>query len=121
MSKYSIPADICQPPAQNVSTFTYIYDKRIFDDRREVISLKEMSLGKITHYYSKIGVAIVELNNTLKAGEKVKIKGHSTEFEQTVDSMQVDHAEVEEAGKGEIIGMKVNDKVREGDELFKVE
>lgn len=80
----------------------------------------EKPVGEITHYYSKIGVGIVKLNDALKLGDKIKIKGHSTEFEQNVDSMQIDHEEVEEAKPGDVIGFKVNDKVREGDELFKV-
>ena len=76
-------------------------------------------IGKITHYYSKIGVGIIELSETLKAGETIKIKGHSTDLEQTVDSMQVDHKAVEEAKKGDVIGVKVSEHVREGDEVYK--
>lgn len=78
-------------------------------------------IGAITHYYSKIGVGIIELKDNVKIGEKIKIKGHSTDIEQNIDSMQVDHKEVEEAKKGDVIGLKVNDKVREGDEVYKVE
>ena len=98
--------------------------KRILKLREEVIKLaeaKEKPIGKITHYYSKIGVGIIELSDTLKVGEKIKIKGHSTDFDQTVDSIQIDHKEVEEAKKGDVVGMKVNDKVREEDEVFKAE
>lgn len=79
---------------------------------------KEKAIGKITHFYTKIGVGIIELTGTLKVGDKIKIKGHSTDIEQDVDSIQVDHAEVEEAKKGDVIGLKVSDKVREGDEVF---
>lgn len=75
-------------------------------------------VGKITHYYSQIGVGIVELQSELKVGEKIKIKGSSSDFDQTVDSIQIDHKEVETAKKGDVVGMKVNDKVREGDEVF---
>lgn len=78
-------------------------------------------LGTISHFYSKIGVGIIDLKDSLKVGDKIKIKGHSTEIEQDVDSMQVEHAEVPEAKKGDIIGLKVSDKVREGDKVFKVE
>ncbi|AKM82809.1 TPA: translation elongation factor-like protein [Candidatus Berkelbacteria bacterium] len=77
-------------------------------------------IGVITHYYSQIGVGIVELKQNLKVGEQVKIKGSSTDFDQTIDSIQIDHKEVEEAKKGEIVGLKVNDKVREGDEIYSV-
>jgi translation elongation factor EF-1alpha len=87
-----------------------------------VINLaEETTIGKITHYYSKIGVGIVELKDALKVGDKIKVHGNSTEFEQSVDSIQVDHNEVEEAKSGDVVGLKVNDKVREGDEVFKVE
>lgn len=75
-------------------------------------------IGKVTHYFSKIGVAIIELASPLKTNEKINIKGHSTDFEQNVDSIQIDHQEVLEAKAGDIVGMKVNDKVREGDELY---
>ena len=81
----------------------------------------EKPIGEITHYYSKIGVGIIELKDVLKVGEKIKIKGHSTEFDQSVDSIQIDHKEVEEAKSGDVIGLKVNDKVREGDEVYKAE
>jgi len=84
---------------------------------------KEEDLGKpigtITHYYSKIGVGIIELKDAVKVGEKIKIKGHSTDIEQGIDSMQIEHKEVEEAKKGDVIGLKVNDKVREGDKVYK--
>lgn len=78
-------------------------------------------IGKINHYYSKIGVGIIDLKDGLKVDDKIKIKGHSTEIEQGVDSMQIEHKEVETAKKGDVIGLKVNDKVREGDEVYKVE
>ena len=99
-------------------------DERKIKLRKLVIKLaekKEKPIGKITHYYSKIGVGIVELKGALKVGEKIKIKGHSTEFDQSIDSIQVDHKEVEEAKSGDVIGLKVNDKVREGDEIYKAE
>lgn len=78
-------------------------------------------IGQMTHYYSKLGVGIIELSDTLKAGDKIKIKGHSTDIEQTVDSIQVDHKDVPEAKKGDVIGIKVNDKIREGDKVYKAE
>lgn len=80
--------------------------------------MEEKLIGKITHYYGKIGVGIVELVSTLKVGDKIHIKGHSTDFEQTVDSIQVEHENVEVAKKGEVIGLKVKDKVHEGDEVY---
>ena len=77
-------------------------------------------IGKITHYFSKIGVAVIELNDTLKVGEKISIEGASTNFEQTVDSMQIEHQNIEEAKAGQAIGMKVADKVSEHDSVFRL-
>lgn len=79
------------------------------------------AIGTISHFYSKIGVGIIDLKDSLKVGEKIKIKGHSTDFEEDVDSIQINHADVQEAKKGDVIGLKVSDKVREGDKVYKVE
>lgn len=79
-----------------------------------------MKVGKVIHYYDKIGVAILELSNTLKVGDKIKFEGHDANFEQVVDSLQVDHAQVEKASKGEMVGLKTEQKVKEGTEVEKV-
>ncbi len=81
--------------------------------------MAEEKLGEVTHFFDKIQVAIVKLEKPLKIGDKVKIKGNTTEIEETVDSMQVEHAEIEEADKGDEVGIKVTGKAREGDEVFK--
>ena len=78
-------------------------------------------VGCIEHYYSKLGVGIVKLKDKLAVGDKVKIKGHTTDIEQTVDSIQVNHADVKEAKKGDVVGVKVSDKVREDDAVYKVD
>ncbi len=75
-------------------------------------------VGKITHYFSKIGVAVIELSGNLTAGDKISIEGPTTNVQQTVDSMQIEHKPIQSAKKGQAIGMKVVDKVREGDEVF---
>lgn len=75
-------------------------------------------VGKITHYFEKIGVAVVEMTGKLKVGDKVKIKGSTTDFEQTVGSMQVEHEPIKEAKKGQAVGMKVAQEVREHDKVF---
>jgi len=77
-------------------------------------------VGKITHYFNKIGVAIVDLESTLKVGDEISIEGVSTNVRQKIDSMQIEHKNVKEAKKGESIGLKVADRVREGDLVFKV-
>lgn len=77
-------------------------------------------VGKVTHYFTKIGVAVVELLDTLKTGDKISIEGATTNFEQKVESMQIEHKPVEEAKKGDSIGLKVEDRVREGDLVYRV-
>jgi len=82
--------------------------------------MQEKEIGKITHYYGHLSVGIVELSDTLKVGETIHIKGHSEDFNQIVDSMQVEHANVTEAKLGDSIGIKVTGKVHPGDKVFKV-
>ena len=77
-------------------------------------------IGEVTHYFTNIGVAIVKLSGTLNAGDKIRIKGATSDFEQTVDSMQVEHKNVEKAGKGKSVGLKVAEHAREHDEVYKV-
>ena len=77
-------------------------------------------IGKISHYFNNIGVAVIELTDTLKTGETIRVVGGETDFEQTVDSMEVDHKKVEKAKKGDGVGLKVSQKVREGYKVFKV-
>lgn len=76
--------------------------------------------GKVSHYYSNIGVAIIELSATLRIGDEISIEGASTNVVQKVDSMQIEHASVAEAKKGESVGMKVTSRVREGDMVFRI-
>ena len=81
---------------------------------------EEKPIGRISHYFNNIGVAVIELNNTLKTGETIRIVGGETDFEQTVDSMEVDHKKVDKAKKGDGVGLKVSQKVREGYKVYKV-
>lgn len=69
----------------------------------------------MTHYYDKIGVAVVKLSQTMKKGDKIKISGHDKEFAQVVDSMQVEHQQIVEAKKGDEVGLKVDQPVKESD------
>jgi translation elongation factor EF-1alpha len=80
-----------------------------------------LKIGKIIHYYDKIGVAILELDAPLSVGEKIKfVRGGEDLFEQDVTSMQVEHKAIESAKKGDTIGLKVQEEVKEGAEVFKV-
>jgi putative protease len=81
---------------------------------------EKIEVGKVMHYYSKIGVAVVSLNNELKIGDEILIRGKSTELRQKVESMQIEHKNVEIAKAGQSIGLKVNERVREGDIVYKI-
>lgn len=78
-------------------------------------------IGKVTHYYGNLSVAIVELDGKLSVGDKVKFEGGKTEFEQTIESMQMEHKDVDSAKKGDVVGIKVDEKVGEGAEVSLVE
>jgi translation elongation factor EF-1alpha len=81
----------------------------------------EEEVGKITHFFSKINVGVLELDKgEIHIGDTIHIKGHTTDFYQKVQSMQVEHAPVESSQKGEEVGLKVEASVREGDLVFKV-
>jgi putative protease len=82
--------------------------------------MKEVEVGKATHYFSHLSVAAIELSGSLRVGDKVHIKGHTTDFFQEVESMQIEHQSVSEAKAGDSIGLKVREKVREGDTVYKV-
>ncbi|MDD5031762.1 MAG: hypothetical protein PHR36_01820 [Patescibacteria group bacterium] len=79
-----------------------------------------VKIGTVTHYFDKIGVAVLELAKELKAGDKIRFTGGKTDFEQEVDSLQIDKQPVAKAGKGESVGLKVNEKVKVGDEVYRV-
>lgn len=75
--------------------------------------------GKVTHFYSKISVAVIQLTAPLNVGDKILIKGDTTNLEQTVDSMQIEHENIQKAEAGKAIGLKVKDRVRPGDTVYK--
>lgn len=81
----------------------------------------ETPIGRITHYYSRLGVGIIELTEgELKVGDTIHIKGKHTDFTQQVDSMQIEHQSVAQAPKGKVVGIKVKDKVREHDQVLRI-
>lgn len=80
----------------------------------------ELEVGRVTDFFSRAVVAGVDLVAALKAGEKIHIKGHTTDMELVVESMQIHNANVSEAKPGDSIGVKVPDRVRRGDKVFKV-
>lgn len=77
-------------------------------------------VGEITHFYNKIGVGVVDLSDSLAVGDKISIEGASTNFTQKVESMQIEHNSVKQAKAGDSVGLKVAEKAREGDKVYKV-
>jgi putative protease len=83
--------------------------------------MSEVELGKITHYFGKIGVAAVAITQgSLRVGDTVHIKGHTTDFTERVDSMQVDNQSVQEAAAGQSVGFRVAQHARQHDVVYKV-
>ncbi len=81
----------------------------------------EKEIGKVIHFYNKICVAIVKLTGELKVGDSVHFAGKQTDLKQTADSLQIEHAEIQKAVKGQEVGLKTAQPVREGDTVFKVD
>jgi len=77
-------------------------------------------VGKVTHFFSKISVAVIELKAQLSVGDKIRIMGPTTDSEQTVESMQIEHENVKTAKAGQSVGLKVKDHVRERDTVYKI-
>lgn len=81
---------------------------------------EEKLIGKITHFFGKPSVGIIELSDVLKVGDTIHIKGHTSDFTQQVSSMQIEHADTNEAKAGDSPGIKVDQKVHEHDSVYKV-
>lgn len=87
----------------------------------EKATQKQKEIGKVTHFFSNINVAVIKLTkDPLKAGSTIHIKGHSTDLRQRVDSMQIEHEKITEAKKGQEIGLKVKQEIREHDIVYLV-
>lgn len=79
-----------------------------------------VEIGKVTHFFSKISVAVIELKASLSVGDRIVIKGSTTDLEQAVESMQIEHENVKRAEAGQSIGLKVSGRVRESDTVYKM-
>ena len=82
--------------------------------------MPEEAVGKVSDFFSRPVVAGIEMTAPLKVGDKIHIKGHTTDIELTVDSMQINNVNVPEAKPGDAVGIKVTDRVRRGDIVYKV-
>ena len=84
--------------------------------------MADFKIGKVTHYYDKLNVAIVELDGDLAVGDKIKFaRGGEDMFEQAVESIQIEHEQKDSASKGDVVGLKVNSEVKEGAEVYKIQ
>jgi len=82
--------------------------------------MPEVVIGKVTDFFARPVVAGVELTAPVKMGDKIHIKGHTTDMELTVDSMQINNVDVTQAKAGDLVGIKVSERVRRGDIVYKV-
>jgi putative protease len=83
--------------------------------------MKEIEVGKVSDYFAHIGVVAITVSGEgIKVGDTLHFKGHTTDFTQKITSMQVEHEQVEEAGVGADVGIKVKDRVRSHDHVYKV-
>jgi translation elongation factor EF-1alpha len=86
----------------------------------EAAMAEEEDIGRVRDYFARIGVAGIDLTGRLKVGDTIHIKGHTTDIQQVVDSMQIEHEDVQAAGPGDSVGIKVQDRCRGGDHVYRV-
>ena len=82
--------------------------------------MAEQAIGKVTHYFTRLGVAGIELHDTLKVGDVVRFRGATSDFAQRASSIQIEHQFVQEAGPGSLIGLLVAQRVRPGDTVYRL-
>ena len=78
----------------------------------------EVMVGKVTHYFSKIGVAVLNLEAPLRTGDRIRIRGNTTDLQQTLDSMETGHSPIDSAQSGDDVAIRVGDRVRVGDTVY---
>lgn len=86
----------------------------------EEAPVEKKLVGKISHYFTKIGVGVIELSGELKVGDRISIEGATTNLQQTINSMEIEHENVQSASAGQSIGLKAEQRVREGDLVYKL-
>ncbi len=90
-----------------------IFDEKMVEGERKLV-------GEVVNYLSKIGVAIIDLSDSLAVGDRISVEGATTNLQQAVQSMQIEHKAVEKVRKGDRIGLKVVDRCRNGDCVYKI-
>jgi len=86
----------------------------------KILSEELQEVGMVSHFFAKISVAVIELKASISVGDRILIKGPTTNLEQTVESMEIEHEKVQRAEAGQSIGLKINDRVRENDIVYKI-
>jgi len=82
--------------------------------------MSEQEIGRVTHYFARLGVAVLSLTGDLTVGDKIHVHGRSTDLQQSVDSMQIEHQSVTQVGPGQEVALHVIERVREGDLVYRV-
>jgi len=82
--------------------------------------MSDEAIGRVTHYFDRIGVAVLELMGTVRVGDTIHFHGHSTDFNQKIDSLQIEHKSVSEGNPGQDVALKVSQKVHPHDQVMKV-
>jgi len=83
--------------------------------------MAEVEVGRVNKFFGKVGVAAVEVTDSIKVGDELHFKGATTDFNYKVDSMEIDRSPIEEAKPGDLVGIKVPERVRPGDKVYRVE
>lgn len=89
--------------------------------KMQIAKKREVYVGRVSHYFTRIGVGVIDLEKPLKEGDMVKIEGHTTNFRQRVRSLQLNHRQIKLARSGISVGLKVNERVRENDRVYRIE
>ena len=86
----------------------------------EEAPVEKKLVGKVTHYFTKIEVGVIELSDEVRVGDRISIEGATTSLQQTIESMEIEHEKVQVAKAGQSIGLKTSQRVREGDLVYKL-
>jgi selenocysteine-specific translation elongation factor len=82
--------------------------------------MAEAEIGRVTNYFSRIGVAVIELTGPLEIGDQIRVKGGDRDFQQEVESMQIEHQAIEKAGAGQEVAVKLDQRARPNDSVYKL-
>jgi selenocysteine-specific translation elongation factor len=82
--------------------------------------MAETEIGRVTNYFSRIGVAVIELTGPLEIGDQIRVKGGDRDFQQEVESMQIEHQAIEKAGAGQEVAVKLDQRARPNDSVYKL-